>query len=141
MATCLFSKGVDPNSDGCVSYGDHTAIFWAIIGDRNQQGTEMLRILFEHGTKLEGTGALIAAAEHRNLEAVKLLSDMKGNKVDLEEETEEGLRDPRVRADDGTALYKAAAGGHAEICDLLVRKGADIGFKNPSGRSVVEVAW
>ncbi|KAL8961384.1 MAG: hypothetical protein Q9193_002055 [Seirophora villosa] len=136
----LFSKGADANSDRCAPHGDNTAIIWAIVGDRNQQSTEMLRILFEHGTKLEGTGALIAAAEHGNLEAVKLLFDMKGNEVDLEEETEEGLMDPRVRADDGTALYKAAAGGHAEIVDILVRKGADIGFKDPSGRSVVDIA-
>ncbi|KAL8753799.1 MAG: hypothetical protein Q9199_004798 [Rusavskia elegans] len=100
----------------------------------------MLRVLFENGAKHEETGALIAAAEHGNLEAVKLIFEMKGDEFDLEEETEEGLRDPRVRDDDGTALYKAAAGGHAEIVDVLIRKATNIGFKDPSGRSVVDIA-
>ncbi|KAI4265512.1 MAG: hypothetical protein L6R38_009368 [Xanthoria sp. 2 TBL-2021] len=100
----------------------------------------MLRVLFKHGTKLEETGVLIAAAEHGSLEAVKLIFEMKGDEVDLEEETEEGLMDPRVRDDDGTAFYKAAAGGHAEIVDVLIRKGANIGFKDPSGRSVIDIA-
>ncbi|KAI4209511.1 MAG: hypothetical protein L6R36_009533, partial [Xanthoria steineri] len=101
---------------------------------------EMLKVLLEHGAKLEETGALIAAAEHGKLEAVKLIFEMRGDQVDLEEETEEGLMDPRVRDDDGTALYKAAAGGHGEVVDVLIRKGANIGFKDPSGRSVVDIA-
>ena len=65
---------------------------------------------------------------------------MRGDQVDLEEETEGGLMDPRVRDDDGTALYKAAAGGHAGVVDVLIRKGANIGFKDRSGRSVVDIA-
>lgn len=107
-----FSKGADPNSDRCTPHGGNIVIIVAIIGNRIQHSTEMLRVLFEHGAKHEETGALIAAAEHGNLEAVKLIFEMIGDEADLEEETEEGLMDPRVRYDHGTALYKAAAGGH-----------------------------
>ena len=136
----LLSKGADPSSDRCAPHGDDIAIIGAIIGDRNQHSAAMLKVLLEHGAKLEETGALIAAAEHGKLEAVKLILEMRGDQVDLEEETEEGLMDPRVRDDDGTALYKAAAGGHAEVVDVLIRKGANIGFKDRSGRSVVDIA-
>ena len=122
LAKYIFSKGADPNSDRCAPHGDNIAIIAAILGDRNQHSSEMLRVLFEHGTKLEETGALIAAAEHDNLEVVKLIFEMKGDEVDLEEEIEEGLIDPRVRDDDRTALYKAAAGGHAEILIKLFTK-------------------
>lgn len=61
-------------------------------------------------------------------------------KLILEEETEEGMMDRRRRNDDGMALYKATAGGHVEIVDILIRKGANIGFKDPSGRSVIDIA-
>ncbi|KAL8922262.1 MAG: hypothetical protein Q9172_003632 [Xanthocarpia lactea] len=135
----LFSKGADPNSDLCAPHGDNIAIIWAIIGDRNQHSTEMLRVLFENGTKLHETGALRAAAEYGNLDAVKLIFEMKNDEVELEEADYisdfTGTRYPEV-----TALYKAAAGGHAAIVDILVRNGADIGFKDASGRSVIDIA-
>ena len=135
----LFSKGADPNSDRCAPHGDNIAIICAIIGDRNQHSTEMLRVLFENGTKLHETGALRAAAEYGNLDAVKMIFEMKSNKVELEEADYisdfTGTQYPEV-----TALYKAAAEGHSAIVDIMVRNGANIGFKDASGRSVIDVA-
>ncbi|KAL8652122.1 MAG: hypothetical protein Q9210_002873 [Variospora velana] len=136
----LVGRGADPNSDRCAVHGDTIAVTAAIVDDRNIHSVEMLRVLFEHGAKIEGTGALIRAAEVGNVEAVKLIFEMKSEEVVLEEETAEGLMDRRRRKDDGTALYKAAAGGHAEIVDILIRKRANIGFEDPSGRSVIEIA-
>ncbi|KAL8655269.1 MAG: hypothetical protein Q9226_003110 [Calogaya cf. arnoldii] len=81
----LFSKGADPNSDRCAIHGDNIAIIVAIIGDRNEHSSEMLRVLFENGTKLEGTGALRAAAEHGNLGAVELIFEIRADEVELEE--------------------------------------------------------
>ncbi|KAL8847239.1 MAG: hypothetical protein Q9221_007726 [Calogaya cf. arnoldii] len=136
----LFSKGADPNSDRCAIHGDNIAIIVAIIGDRNEHSTEMLKVLFENGTNLEGTGALRAAAEHGNLGAVKLIFEMRGDEVELEET--DYLSDfTGAQYEECTALYKAAAEGHDEIVDILVRKGADIGFKDSTGRSVVDIAW
>ncbi|KAL8986892.1 MAG: hypothetical protein Q9177_003854 [Variospora cf. flavescens] len=136
----LLGRGADPNSDCCALHGDNIAVVAAIVDNRNMPSTEILRVLFEHGAKIEETGALIRAAEVGNVEAVKLIFEMKSDEVVLEEETEEGLVDRRMRNDDGTALYKAAAGGHAEIVDILIRKGANIGFEDPSGRSVIKIA-
>ncbi|KAL8965672.1 MAG: hypothetical protein Q9197_006391 [Variospora fuerteventurae] len=136
----LIGRGADLNSDRCAPHGDTIAVVTAIVDDRNRHSTEILRLLFEHGAKIEETGALISAAEVGNVEAVKLIFEMKSDEVVLEEETEEGLMDRRMRNDDGTALYKAAAGGHAEIVDILIRKGANIGFEDPSGRSVIKIA-
>ena len=135
----LFTKGADPNSGLCFPEGDNIAIIWAIIGDRNRHSTEMLRVLFENGTKLHETGALRAAAEYGNLDAVKLIFEMKRDEVELEEADYfsdfTGTQYPEV-----TALYKAAAEGHAAIVDILIRNGADIGFKDASGRSVIDIA-
>ncbi|KAI4270979.1 MAG: hypothetical protein LQ337_006343 [Flavoplaca oasis] len=135
----LFSKGADPNSDRCAPHGDNIAIIGAIIGDRNQHSTEMLRVLFENGTKLHETGALRAAAEYSNLDAVKMIFEMKSDEVELEEADYvsdfTGTQYPEV-----TALYKAAAEGHSAIVDILVRNGANIGFKDASGRSVIDIA-
>ncbi|KAI4137605.1 MAG: hypothetical protein LQ341_005077 [Variospora aurantia] len=136
----LFARGADPNSDRCALHADNIGVIAAIVDDRNKHSTEMLRVLFEHGATIEETGALIRAAEVGNVEAVKLIFEIKGDEVVLEEETEEGLVDRRMRNDDGTALYKAAAGGHAEIVDILIRKGANIGFEDPLGRSVIKIA-
>ncbi|KAL8881011.1 MAG: hypothetical protein Q9192_007895, partial [Flavoplaca navasiana] len=130
--------GADPNSDRCFPHGDNIAIICAIIGDRNQHSTEMLRVLFENGTKLCETGALRAAAEYGNLDAVKMIFEMKSDEVELEEADYisdfTGTEYPEV-----TTLYKAAAEGRSAIVDILVRNGANIGFKDASGRSVIDM--
>lgn len=136
----LISRGADPNSDRCALHADNIAVIAAIVDDRNMHSTEMLRVLFEHGAKIEETGALIRAAEVGNVEAVKLIFEMKDDEVVLDEQMEERLLDSRMRNGDGTALYKAAAGGHAETVDILIRKGASIEFEDPSGRSVIKIA-
>ena len=89
-----------------------------------------------------GSGALIAAAEHGNLGAVKLLLDhgQRTGDLALEEVEEYGSYDDRKLDDQGTALYKAAAEGHSEIVDVLLGKGADSMFRDRKGRSVADIA-
>ncbi|KAL8867912.1 MAG: hypothetical protein Q9174_005351 [Haloplaca sp. 1 TL-2023] len=140
----LFSKGADPNSDRCAPHGDDIAIICAITLDINRDSMEMLRVLLENGTKLHETGALRAAAEHGNTDAVKTIFEMKGDEVELEE-TDYICDFTSTRYPEVTALYKAAAEGHAEIVDILIRNGADIGFRDvhgrhATGRSVIDVA-
>ncbi|KAL8798267.1 MAG: hypothetical protein Q9182_006813 [Xanthomendoza sp. 2 TL-2023] len=134
----LFSRGADPNSNRCFT-GDDISIICAITREENSHSTEMLRTLFDNGASIIETGALRAAAEFGNLEAVKLIFEMRGHEVELEETDDIGdYENPRYP--ETTALYRAAAEGHAEIVDILVRKGADCGFKDADGPSVVETA-
>ncbi|KAL8725291.1 MAG: hypothetical protein Q9166_007440 [cf. Caloplaca sp. 2 TL-2023] len=136
----LLAQGADPNSD--YHFGEYTALSWAVIGPHNRgsTGEQILRVLFEYGTKIVEIGALIAAAEKGNLAAVKVILEMKGDEVDPEEVVDPGPYDDRHADDLGTAFYKAAAGGHSEIVDILIRSGADIGFKDRAGRSVIDIA-
>lgn len=134
LATFLLDRGANPDSD--YPAGEYTALIWAIIGHR--ASLDLLRLLLARGAGLKKTGALIAAAEHGKLEAVELLV---GNEdVDLEEVEEYGDWDGRKQDDMGTALYKAAAEGHVQIVEFLLKKGADPGFKDRKGRSVGDVA-
>lgn len=94
--------------------------------------------MLEYGAEIRGIGALIAAAEDGDLTAVNLLLEMRGDTLDLEEVVEYG---GFAHLDDqGTALYQAAAGGHAAVVDALVRKGACIDFKDNHGYNVVDIA-
>ena len=58
----------------------------------------------------------------------------------MEEVEEYGGYHHRKVDDQGTALYKAAVEGHAEIVDVLLAKGADPRFRDAKGRSVADGA-
>ncbi len=134
LATFLLDEGANPNSD--YPCGSYTALIWAIVGDRGS--LDLVRLLLAGGAVVKETGALVAAAEHGNLEALKLLVTKED--ADLEEVEEYGNWNGRKQDDAGTALYKAAAEGHADIVAFLLEKGANAGFKDGKGRSVAEVA-
>ena len=134
LATFLLDRGADPNNGYCL--GEYESLVWAILG--NEASLDMVRLLLARGTVVKGTGSLIAAAEHGNLGAVKLLLENKD--VDLEEVEDYGAYDGRKLDDQGTALYKAAAEGHLEIIDVLLSQGANGRFRDRKGRSVADVA-
>ena len=81
----LFTKGADANSDRYAPHGDDIAIVCAIIREKNNRSTNMLRVLLENGTRLHEAGALRVAAEYGNIKAVKTIFDMRGHEVELEE--------------------------------------------------------
>lgn len=134
LAAFLLDHGADPNNGYFV--GEWEALIWAIVGDK--ASLNMVRLLLERGTKVKGTGALIAAAEHGNLRAVELL--LENGDLDLEEVEEYGSWDHRKLDNQGTALYKAAEGGHMDILETLIRQGADTKFRDRTGRSIAERA-
>ncbi|KAL9046078.1 MAG: hypothetical protein Q9214_000996 [Letrouitia sp. 1 TL-2023] len=138
LARFLLDCGADPNCGYPLGY--YEALVWAIIG--NRASLEVVKLLLERGTKVKGTGSLIAAAEHDNLEALRLLVEhgSKNGDCDLEEVEEYGEYDSRKLDDQGTALYKAAANGHLQVVDFLLEKGADSLFKDRTGRSVLDIA-
>ena len=137
----LLAKGADPNNGH--NFFGFNALVAAVAGPKHNGGTtaEMLRALFQHGADTAGTAVLIAAADVGHVEAVRAIMEIKGNEIDLETVADYLSAYRRPNMDDlGTALYRAAARGHAEIADILVRKGADMSFKNWRGRSVAYIA-
>jgi len=130
----LLDKGADPNTG--YGLGHYEALVWAIVGQR--ASLDIVQLLLAYNVEVKGTGALIAAAKYGNLGAVKLFLDK--TDADLEEVEEYGDWDERKLDDMGTALYKAAAGGRGDIVDVLLEKGADVRFRDRTGRSVADVA-
>lgn len=89
--------------------------------------------------------ALLAAAEHGNLGVVELLLEHGERTRDLDLEELEELEeiesyDDRKLDHQGIALYKAAVEGHSEIVDILLKTGADPGFRDRKGHSIADVA-
>ena len=134
LANFLLDQGADPNLDHFL--GGYISLIWATVGDK--ASLNLLRLLLERGAVVKREGALIAAAEHGNLGAIELL--LGNGDVDLEEVVEYGDYDSRKLNEQETALYKAAAKGYGDIVDFLLRKGADVGFRDRKGRSVADVA-
>ena len=114
-------QGADSNKG--YSNGDYESLVWAVVGSNSSR--DLVELLLARGTVVEGTGTLIAAAEHGNLGAVKLLLEHgeRTGDMDLEEVEDYGSYDYRKLDDQGTALYKAAAEGHPEIVDILLEQG------------------
>lgn len=138
LARYLLDEGADPN----IGYpsGDCEALIWAIVG--SNATLEILELLLMRGTFIEGTGALIAAAEEGNIGAVRLLLEHgeKTGDLSLEEIEEWGCYDHRKLDDQGPALYKAAANGYLAIVELLLEKGADPTHGDRMGRSPADIA-
>ena len=135
----LLDHGADPN----IGYplGHYEALVWAIVG--SQASIEIVILLLSHGTIVKGSGALTAAAEKGNLEALRLLLDKESKEEeghDIEEIENYGEEDPRILDDQGTPLYKAAANGHLSVVDFLINEGASTGFSDRKGRSVLDKA-
>ena len=138
LANFLLNHGADPNNGYVL--GHYEALVWAIVGPRTSP--ELVKSLLARGTMVKGTGSLIAAAEHGNLEALRLLveHELKNGSCDFEEVQGYGEEDSRKLNDQGTALYKGAAQGHLKVVDLLLEKGADPEFRDRKGRSVMDIA-
>lgn len=133
LADFLLRNGADPKNGNF--YGEWEALVWAIAGDN--RSTEMVRLLLDHGAEIRGGGALIAAAEHGNLDATRLLVE---RGAVLEEVEEYGMWDGRKVDDMGTALYKAAAKGKLHVVRFLIERGANKHFKDKLGREPLTVA-
>ena len=135
----LLDHGADPN----IGYplGHYEALVWAIVG--SHASIEIVKPLLSHGTIVKGSGALTAAAEKGNLDALRLLLDKESKEEggrEIDEIENYGEEDPRTLNDQGTPLYKAAANGHLAVVDFLLNEGAFTGFADRKGRSVLDIA-
>lgn len=144
LARFLLDEGVDPDKHswgpGCYP------LVWAIVGNDHpsEDRVKVVKLLLERGTRVTETGALIAAIDEGNIAIVDLLLRHGESTGDLPLEEVEGKYygdyDNRHSDDVGTALFKAAAAGQAEIVDMLLDKGADPTFRTKKGKSVADVA-
>ncbi|KAF6229667.1 hypothetical protein HO173_011313 [Letharia columbiana] len=93
LARFLLDRGADPNNG--YALGDYEALVRAIVG--SNASLDLVELLLARGTVVKGTGALIAAAEHGNLGAVRLLlkHGKRTGDLDLEETEEYGAYDQR----------------------------------------------
>ncbi|KAL8941113.1 MAG: hypothetical protein Q9216_002445 [Gyalolechia sp. 2 TL-2023] len=140
LVRLLLSRGADPNAE--TPFGGTTPLILAITGPNNQGriGNQILKVLLNHGAEVVDTGALAVAADTGNLKAVETILNTRGSTLDLEKVIENGRLKGQHPDVMGTALHRAACGGYPGIADILVRRGADICFKDRKGRSVMDIA-
>ena len=89
-------------------------------------------VLFKHGARPEGTGALACAAQKGNKDMVRSLLD--------------GGACPEAEAkalcvyNTGSPLHGAVRHGHVGVVELLLRYGADITAVDHTGLTAIEIA-
>ncbi|KAI9653597.1 MAG: hypothetical protein M1831_005979 [Alyxoria varia] len=135
FARALLDHGHNPNTHSTVFLGHTEAITWAITSF----SIEMVKLLLERGTELPGTGAVIAAAEVGNMDALKLLIGSNEGFLERQSGGREGRRsvdleeavcwwepwDEEPEESVGTALYRACRMGQVEAAELLLNQGAN----------------
>lgn len=118
----LLSHGADPNVG---SFGPLSAIAMAT----SCLPTKGIKLLVEHGARLEGSGALQLAAAAGRLDVTRCLLDLGAPINEVVDRT--GL---------SSALHDAVAKGHADVVKLLLARGADVDLKDKQGRAARDVA-
>lgn len=131
LANFLLHHGAEPNNG--YALGHYETLIWAIVG--SSASPELVKLLLARGTMVKGTGSLIAAAEHGNLDALRLLVEhaLNNGACSFEEVQEYGEEDSRKLDDQGTPLYKGAAQCHLGVVDFLPEKGVDPKFRDRKG--------
>ncbi|KAJ8113538.1 hypothetical protein OPT61_g4349 [Boeremia exigua] len=104
--------------------------------------TDMLRLLLDHGFKLDGYGAAAAAADEGNVEGLKLLLAHGGFDIDERNMLWYPFDDDVDELEDseGSALYRACRQGHLKCAELLLDHGADPSATDIGGISCIEIA-
>ncbi|KAL9588401.1 MAG: hypothetical protein Q9203_002786 [Teloschistes exilis] len=129
-ALCL-RHGADPNRN---LVDEHKSVLAAVA---ELASVETAKLLVEGGATVRGSGAIVMAAEEGNLAMVKFLLD---HGADVDEVGIEHPTDERYKEDMGTALHKAAGGGHEDVARLLINNGARLDIRDPLGRTSMALA-
>lgn len=124
LATYLLDHGADVNRDR------YDGVYIPLANAAERNSVVMLELLIRHGARIQGGGALIVAAEHGNLEAVRCLlshgADINERYLKTDEEE--------------SALHKAVKGGHEDVVAFLVESGAQLGLRNHQGKDALIMA-
>ncbi len=105
---------------------------YALAATAESSTVEIADLLLQYDAKLQGSGAIVLAAEQGKIEMVKFLLE-KGADIN-----EIGLKDfggDRVTEEGGSALHKAVMQGWEDIVRFLLDKGADINLLDIRGRT------
>jgi hypothetical protein len=130
LARFLLENGQDPNTRfGC------EAVAYAVSGPNRSVG--MVELLLKHGIKLQGTGAAICAAEKDDVAMLKLCLE---NGCGIEEREMWWVAPRNEGYVEGTALYRACKAGAVRAVEMLLDRGADVGFRDELGRDCVGIA-
>lgn len=131
----LLEHGHKPDSR--VSRDEYSAILQALDG--REPNMEVLKLLVEHGADVNGSGAVVAAAELGNLEALQLF--VESGKADLERSVLwYGVTDKESIDAEGSPLFRACYKGQDRTVQYLLSKGARTDTKDKRGRTCMEVA-
>jgi hypothetical protein len=130
----LLEHGHDPTP----SEGMHgpSVVSTTVQGDTASM--DILKLLLNHGTDVDGCGVGIAAAEEGNLEALQVLIEHGINPE--ERDRSWAAFDDEPYDSEATALYHACRQGKLECVKLLLDRGADAQARNGEGTSCVAVA-
>ncbi|KAL8726819.1 MAG: hypothetical protein Q9181_005916 [Wetmoreana brouardii] len=123
---CL-SRGADPNKN---LIDEHKSLLAAVAELASVETAKLL--VEEGGATVRGSGAIVMAAEEGKLDMVKFLLD---HDADINEIGIEHPTDERYKEDMGSALHKAAEGGHEDVDRFLINNGAMLDIKDPLGRA------
>lgn len=131
LAEYLLDHGADVNSDR--QFGVYTPLSTAA----QKNNIAMLELFIRHGAQIDRSGALIVAAGHGNLEAVRCLVYYGAN-INL---IRMGDTDLYTKIDEEeSALHKAVKGGHEDVVVFLVENGAELGLRNIEGQDALTMA-
>ncbi|KAH9993925.1 ankyrin repeat-containing domain protein [Xylariaceae sp. FL0662B] len=98
---------------------------------------EMVELLLQHGAWLQGSGAIVLAAEAGQTEIVRFLLT-RGAALD-----EIGVEDPEdeeSKTELGSALHKAVSRGNVETALFLVDSGASLELEDAQGKTALALA-
>ena len=131
LAEYLLDNGADVNRDR--QFGVYTPLSTAA----QKNDTAMLELFIRHGAHIDQSGALIVAAKHGNLEAVRCLFYYGAN-VNLIRKADTDLY-TKIDEEE-SALHKAVKGGHEDVVVFLVESGAELGLMNFQGQDALMMA-
>ncbi|GAM38364.1 hypothetical protein TCE0_033r09027 [Talaromyces pinophilus] len=121
---CL-EHGADPNKN---LIEEHRTPLAAAASNSN---AEMVQLLLNYGAVINGSGAIVVAAEQGHGHIVELLLE---NGANIDEIGVEGPPGDRRFEDLGSALHKAIVNGHEELAVWLIDVGASMDEGDGQGR-------
>lgn len=121
---CL-ENGADPN----LMVGHSLCALAAAAG---MSTVQMAELLLQHGAKMEGSGAIVIAAERGKLAMVEFLLN-KG--ADIDEIVLKNFGSDRATQEGGSALHKAVTNECEDVVGFLLFKGADVHLLDIRGRT------
>lgn len=121
---CL-ENGADPNL--MVAHS-----MCALAAAAGESTVEMADLLLQHGAKMDGSGAIVIAAENGKLDMVEFLLE-KG--ADIDEIVLKNFGSSKVTTEGGSALHKAVTNKRLDVVGFLLFKGADVHLVDIRGRT------